>query len=112
MVTVGISTGVTGAPGTDGLSLSLRTDTRFQTTPSVLKYLLGVGVLVGLAGMVAGAWRRDGRAFSRPRRPRLRPVDAQRVPGHFQLRLTPSLTIGCDVVYREQSDIGVTFVAH
>ena len=49
---------VTGAPGTDGLSLSLRTDTRFQTTPGVLKYLLGLGVLVGLAGMVAG--RGDG----------------------------------------------------
>jgi hypothetical protein len=42
---------------------------------------------------------------------RLRPADAQRVPGHFRLRLTPTLTIGCDVVYREQSDIGVAFVA-
>ena len=67
---------ITGAPGTDGLSLSLRTDTRFQTTPGVLKYLLGLGVLVGLAGMAAGAWRRDGRSFARPVRPRPRPADA------------------------------------
>ena len=67
---------VTGAPGTDGLSLSLLTDTRFQTTPGVLKYLLGLGVLVGLAGVVVDAWRRDGRSFARPRRPQLRPVDA------------------------------------
>ena len=42
----------------------------------MLKYLLGLGVLVGLAGMAAGAWRRDGRSFARPRRPRPRPVDA------------------------------------
>ncbi|MDD7966400.1 arabinosyltransferase domain-containing protein [Actinomycetospora lemnae] len=67
---------VTGAPGTDGLSLSLQTDTRFQTTPSAVKTLLGVGVLLGLAGMVVAVWRRDGRAFRRPRPPRPRPVDA------------------------------------
>jgi hypothetical protein len=43
---------------------------------------------------------------------RLRPRDPLHVPGSFRLRLTPSLTIGCEVVYREQSDIGVAFVAH
>ncbi|MHC1561828.1 arabinosyltransferase domain-containing protein [Actinomycetospora sp. C-140] len=67
---------VTAAPGTDGLSLTLRTDTRFQTTPTVLKMLLGLGVLLGLAGMVVAAWRRDGRRFGGFRRPRPRPVDA------------------------------------
>lgn len=41
---------------------------------------------------------------------RLRPIDPKRVPGNFRLRLTPSLTIGCEVVFREQSDIGVAFV--
>lgn len=41
---------------------------------------------------------------------RLRPIDPNRVPGNFRLRLTPSLTIGCEVVFREQSDIGVAFV--
>jgi hypothetical protein len=41
---------------------------------------------------------------------RLRPDDPVRLPGNFRLRLTPSLTIGCEVVYREQSDIGVAFV--
>ena len=40
----------------------------------------GWAVLLGLAGMVAGAWRRDGRSFARPRRPRPRPVDARRDP--------------------------------
>ncbi|GAA4867549.1 arabinosyltransferase domain-containing protein [Actinomycetospora straminea] len=66
----------TQAPGTDGLSLRLQTDTRFQTTPSAVKTLLGVGVLLGLAGMVVAVWRRDGRAFRRPGRVRPRPVDA------------------------------------
>ena len=42
---------------------------------------------------------------------RLRPLDPKRVPGNFRLRLTPSLTIGCEVVYREKADIGVSFVA-
>lgn len=41
---------------------------------------------------------------------RLRPEDATHLPSNFRLRLTPSLTIGCEVVYREQSDIGVAFV--
>ncbi|MDD7940936.1 arabinosyltransferase domain-containing protein [Actinomycetospora lutea] len=79
---------VAGTPTADGLSVSLRTDTRFQTTPSVLKTLLGVGVLLGLAGMVVAVWRRDGRPFRYghaaqrswtirypPRRPGPRPVD-------------------------------------
>ncbi|GAA4919633.1 arabinosyltransferase B/arabinosyltransferase C [Actinomycetospora succinea] len=66
---------VAGTPGTDGLSVSLQTDTRFQTTPSVVKDLLGIGVLLGLAGMVVAVWRRDGRRFRGFRRPRLRPVD-------------------------------------
>ena len=64
---------ITGAPGTDGLSLALRTDTRFQTTPSVLKLLLGLGVLLGLAGMVVAA--AHGRSWRAPRRPRPRIVD-------------------------------------
>jgi hypothetical protein len=42
---------------------------------------------------------------------RLRPFDPLRVPASFRLRLTPSLTIGCEVVYREKADIGVSFVA-
>jgi hypothetical protein len=41
---------------------------------------------------------------------RLRPIDPVRVPAQFRLRLTPSLTIGCEVVYREKSDVGVAFV--
>jgi len=43
---------------------------------------------------------------------RLRPDDPAHLPSNFRLRLTPSLTIGCEVVYREQSDIGVAFVPH
>ncbi|MFC5141760.1 arabinosyltransferase domain-containing protein [Actinomycetospora rhizophila] len=69
---------VAGTPTTDGLSLSLRTDTRFQTTPGVLKDLLGIGVLLGLAGMVVAVWRRDGRrfgGFGAGPRARPRPVD-------------------------------------
>ena len=66
---------VAGTPGTDGLSLSLQTDTRFQTTPSAEKVMLGIGVLLGLAGMVVAVWRRDGRGVRRPRSPRPRPVD-------------------------------------
>jgi len=42
---------------------------------------------------------------------RLRPAGTAEIPGSFVLRLTPSLTIGCEVVYREQSDIGVAFTA-
>ena len=42
---------------------------------------------------------------------RLRPQNALRVPGSFRLRLSPTLTIGCEVVYRDQSHIGVSFVA-
>ncbi|PVZ09513.1 arabinosyltransferase domain-containing protein [Actinomycetospora cinnamomea] len=64
---------LTGAPSTEGLSLALRTDTRFQTTPGVLKVLLGLGVLVGLAGMVGAAVR--GASWRAPRWPRPRPVD-------------------------------------
>ncbi|MEJ2886588.1 arabinosyltransferase domain-containing protein [Actinomycetospora aeridis] len=66
---------VAGTPTADGLSLSLQTDTRFQTTPGVLKDVLGLGVLLGLAGMVVAAWRRDGRRVRTGRRLRLRPVD-------------------------------------
>ena len=73
----GVAAVLTGAPGTDGLSLDLRTDTRFQTTPSVLKLLLGLGVLLGLAGMVVAAVRGRSWRAGRPagRRPRPRVVD-------------------------------------
>ncbi len=43
---------------------------------------------------------------------RLRLDDPAPLPSNFRLRLTPSLTIGCEVVYREQHDIGVAFVPH
>lgn len=42
-------------PGAPGVQVSLRTDTRFQTTPSTLKLVLAAGVLLGLAGMVVAA---------------------------------------------------------
>lgn len=41
---------------------------------------------------------------------RLRPSAHVPLPHSFQLRLTPSLTIGCEVAYRDKDDIGVTFV--
>lgn len=71
----------TDAPTTTGLRVDLRTDTRFETTPSVLKIGLGVGCLLGLAG-VAGAALAADRATRRPgggrrsgRAPRPAPVD-------------------------------------
>ena len=41
---------------------------------------------------------------------RLRPSTHVPLPRSFRLRLTPSLTIGCEVAYRDEDDIGVTFV--
>lgn len=41
---------------------------------------------------------------------RLRPTAHVALPRSFRLRLTPSLTIGCEVAYRDKDDIGVTFV--
>jgi len=43
---------------------------------------------------------------------RLRPQEPVFVPDSFRLRLSPTLTIGCEVVHRSQGDIGVAFVAH
>jgi len=40
---------------------------------------------------------------------RLRPADPAALPGNFRLRLTPSLTLGCHVVYRDHRDIAVSF---
>lgn len=42
---------------------------------------------------------------------RLRPLDPLGLPTCFRLRLTPSLTLGCEVVYRDQRDIAVSFVS-
>ena len=53
---------VPGAPG--GVAVSLRTDTRFQTTPGALKIALALGCVLGLAGMVAGAVLSDGRRLT------------------------------------------------
>lgn len=41
---------------------------------------------------------------------RLRPEDPTALPERFRLRLTPSLTLGCQVVYRDHRDIAVSFV--
>lgn len=47
----------TAAPRTDGLRLRLVTDTRFQTTPSALKWWLLAGCLAGGAGLLlVAAW--------------------------------------------------------
>lgn len=73
----------TAAPSTAGLAVTLRTDTRFQTTPTLLKWLLGAGCLLGLAGVLVGARLADGRPVRLPRRPRapVRAVDAAVVLG-------------------------------
>lgn len=42
---------------------------------------------------------------------RLRTADAVFVPDSFRLRLSPTLTIGCEVIHRSAKDIGVAFVA-
>ena len=42
---------------------------------------------------------------------RLQPNDPKRVPEQFRLRLTPTLTIGCEVVYRDTVAVGVAFLA-
>jgi len=42
---------------------------------------------------------------------RLRPADTGFVPDNFRLRLSPTLTIGCEVIHRNPKDIGVAFVA-
>lgn len=40
----------------------------------------------------------------------LRPQDPVFVPNRFRLRLSPTLTIGCEVTDRGMSEIGVAFV--
>jgi len=62
----------TAAPSTAGLAVALRTDTRFQTTPSALKWALGAGVVLGVAGVAACAVVADRAAH--PRRARRRAV--------------------------------------
>lgn len=42
---------------------------------------------------------------------RLRPLDPSGLPASFRLRLTPSLTLGCEVVYRDHREIAVSFVS-
>lgn len=42
---------------------------------------------------------------------RLRPVDPTALPARFRLRLTPCLTLGCQVVYRDHRDIAVSFIS-
>ena len=73
-----VSALVTDAPTTAGLRVDLRTDTRFETTPTPFKIALGVGVVLGLAGVLAGAALADAARGPRRRRsrPRPGPVDA------------------------------------
>jgi hypothetical protein len=40
---------------------------------------------------------------------RLRPENPAALPDRFRLRLTPSLTLGCHVIYRDRREIAVSF---
>ncbi|MDT7741699.1 MAG: arabinosyltransferase [Actinomycetota bacterium] len=62
----------TAAALTEGLHLHLVTDTRFQTTPSAVKWWLAAGCVAGGLGVLALAWVLDGparRRLPRPGRP-------------------------------------------
>ena len=61
-----LATSITALPGAtpDDLGVTLRLDDEFATSPTGLKYLLIVLLVVALAGTAAGLWRLD-RAVSR-----------------------------------------------
>ena len=82
----------TAAPSTAGLAVALRTDTRFQTTPSALKWALGAGVVLGVAGVAACAVLADRAAH--PRRARRRAVQLPLVhPGPVDAVVVVGLAI-------------------